>query len=107
MKQPYAATRMLFQGTIREAFREALFQFQTKITIIFSGIGMRDRDVAPKCKAFREARRDSFPVAADKSKLHGCSFDLKLESERNIRRYLGLHVTRLPTPRRRSRLLPG
>jgi hypothetical protein len=40
---------------------------------------MRDRGVAPKCEAFREARRDRVPAAADKAKLHGCSFALEIE----------------------------
>jgi hypothetical protein len=37
------------------------------------------QDAAPKGEAFREARRDRVPAAADKSKLHGCGFDLKYE----------------------------
>jgi hypothetical protein len=40
---------------------------------------MRDRDVAPKCEAFREARRDRALAAADKAKLHPCSFALEIE----------------------------
>jgi hypothetical protein len=35
-----------------------------------SGIGKRDREVAPKCEAFREARRGSVPASAVKSKLY-------------------------------------
>jgi hypothetical protein len=40
---------------------------------------MRDMEVAPKCEAFREARRDRVPAAADKAKLHGRSFALEIE----------------------------
>jgi hypothetical protein len=49
--------------------------------LFLSGIGMRDRDVAPKYEVFREARRDRVPAAADKAKLHGCSFALEIELE--------------------------
>jgi hypothetical protein len=46
---------------------------------------MRDRDVAPKCEAFREARRDRVPAVADKAKLHGCSFALEIELDKIFR----------------------
>jgi hypothetical protein len=34
---------------------------------------------APECEAFREARRDRVPAAADKANLHGRSFALEIE----------------------------
>jgi hypothetical protein len=40
---------------------------------------MRDRDDAPKCEAFRKARRDRAPAAADKAKPHECGFALEIE----------------------------
>jgi hypothetical protein len=39
----------------------------------------RDREVAPKCEAFHEARRDRVPAAAGKAKPHGRGFALKSE----------------------------
>jgi hypothetical protein len=50
-----------------------------KLSLFLSGIGIARQDVAPKCEAFREARRDRVPAAADNAKLHGCSFALELE----------------------------
>jgi hypothetical protein len=44
-----------------------------------SEIGKRDKKVAPKCNAFRSARQGRSPTATEKSKLRGCSFDLKSE----------------------------
>jgi hypothetical protein len=45
----------------------------------YPALEQRDRDVAPKCEAFREARRDRVPAAADKAKPHGCSIALEIE----------------------------
>jgi hypothetical protein len=42
---------------------------------------MRDTDVAPKCAAFREARRDQALAAADYFKIAGRNFEVELESE--------------------------
>ncbi|MDR1840654.1 MAG: hypothetical protein LBQ86_01850 [Holophagales bacterium] len=40
---------------------------------------MRDMDVAPKCVAFREARRDHALAAADYFKITGRNFEVELE----------------------------
>jgi hypothetical protein len=40
---------------------------------------MRDTDVAPKCAAFREARRDHALAAADYFKIAGRNFEVELE----------------------------
>jgi hypothetical protein len=40
---------------------------------------MRDMDVAPKCVAFREARRDHALAAADYFKIAGRNFEVELE----------------------------
>jgi len=40
---------------------------------------MRDMDVAPKCVAFREIRRDHALAAADYFKIAGRNFEVELE----------------------------
>jgi hypothetical protein len=40
---------------------------------------MRDTDVAPKCAAFREARRDRAIAAADYFKIAGRNFEVEME----------------------------
>ena len=40
---------------------------------------MRDTDVAPKCAAFREARRDCALAAADYFKIAGGNFEVEME----------------------------
>jgi len=40
---------------------------------------MRDTDVAPKCAAFREARRDHSLAAADYFKIAGRNLEVELE----------------------------
>ncbi|MDR1841599.1 MAG: hypothetical protein LBQ86_06710 [Holophagales bacterium] len=42
---------------------------------------MRDTDVAPKCIAFREARRDHALAAADHFKIAGRNFEVEMELE--------------------------
>ncbi|MDR1840645.1 MAG: hypothetical protein LBQ86_01805 [Holophagales bacterium] len=40
---------------------------------------MRDTDVAPKCAAFREARRDRALAVADYFKITGGNFEVEME----------------------------